>query len=506
MVLGAPASRVAKTPGWPSVGIFSTRWKPASRRKSIISAQPSFMPRFSAAMEGCLIQVCRRRTDSSWRFSISARMPATSSGARPGMAPRRRPRFPATVAHGGVAAAVRAAAPALCRNSLRGLVPCGFPFDIVCLLGRLLVCGDFLAQSLALAKPGALDALHIVGQSPLFYHQFVEPLFGFFFSVLRVEEPGVVVEGLRSGGELRGGSEPLLGSSHVTGARVGIRQQTRSAVVVKLHVGAGHALQVGNGGGVFTQAEQTFAAAVVHVEHVTGRSAGTAGAVGFDGLGKGVPGFLILFFLKAEIAEFFVISGGGIVENFRFEALHAGTAAKSLEDSGEKAGVRQDFDQQIGAGADGAADENNPEPIALRPALDEVHDGNDLQDDAPRIEKMSQCAALRRVCQRARPLVVLRGLRFTGRQPDRIALQYMLRVNRSVRNWREAARAVLLSFRCASGGRDVPSYFSGDSSCSRLAFLRNGAASRRGASAAAGGHRRTGSRPRRRILFTFAGA
>src|SRR5258708_17196925 len=47
------------------------------------------MAGFSAAMEGWRIQSCRRLTDSSWRFSISARMASRSLGcacAQRGMA------------------------------------------------------------------------------------------------------------------------------------------------------------------------------------------------------------------------------------------------------------------------------------------------------------------------------------------------------------------------------------------------------------------------------------
>jgi len=55
MVRGAPASSVAKTAGWPSVGMRVTFPKPASRASRIISSQPSLMPRFSAAIDGCLI-------------------------------------------------------------------------------------------------------------------------------------------------------------------------------------------------------------------------------------------------------------------------------------------------------------------------------------------------------------------------------------------------------------------------------------------------------------------
>ena len=75
---GAPASSVANMPGWPSVGIFVTWPKPASRSMFMASSQPSSMPRFSAAIDGWRIQCCRRFTDSSWRFSISFWMMARS--------------------------------------------------------------------------------------------------------------------------------------------------------------------------------------------------------------------------------------------------------------------------------------------------------------------------------------------------------------------------------------------------------------------------------------------
>ncbi len=61
---GAPASSVAKMPGCPSVGTFATLWKPASLKSRMVSSQPSFMPRFSAAIEGWRIPSCRRWTAS----------------------------------------------------------------------------------------------------------------------------------------------------------------------------------------------------------------------------------------------------------------------------------------------------------------------------------------------------------------------------------------------------------------------------------------------------------
>ncbi len=49
----------------------------------MVKSQPSFIPRFSAAMEGCLIHSCSRCTDSSCRFSISFWIALRSSAAAP---------------------------------------------------------------------------------------------------------------------------------------------------------------------------------------------------------------------------------------------------------------------------------------------------------------------------------------------------------------------------------------------------------------------------------------
>src|SRR5690349_18106985 len=82
-VCGAPASSVAKMPGCPSVAIFVTWSKPASRNSRMVSSQPSSMPRFSAAIDGCLIHSWRRATASSWRFSICSKMGVRSDWGAP---------------------------------------------------------------------------------------------------------------------------------------------------------------------------------------------------------------------------------------------------------------------------------------------------------------------------------------------------------------------------------------------------------------------------------------
>src|SRR6185503_10545008 len=98
MVRGAPASSVAKTPGLPSVSTRVTLENPASRASRIIVSHPSSVPRFSAAMAGCLTHSCRRFTPSSWRLAISALIAARFDGVAAGAAL-------------GAAASVAAAAP-----------------------------------------------------------------------------------------------------------------------------------------------------------------------------------------------------------------------------------------------------------------------------------------------------------------------------------------------------------------------------------------------------------
>src|ERR1700732_10570 len=78
----------------------------------MVSSQPSFMPRFSAAMEGWRIQVCRRLRDSSWRLSISAKMGSRSEAGGAGAA--------AAVQRGSASAAAPAAA--VCRKVLRSVI------------------------------------------------------------------------------------------------------------------------------------------------------------------------------------------------------------------------------------------------------------------------------------------------------------------------------------------------------------------------------------------------
>ena len=63
---GAPASSVAKTPGWPSVGTRHRALEAGVGQHPDEQLAPSFMPRFSAAIEGWRTQAWRPRTASAY--------------------------------------------------------------------------------------------------------------------------------------------------------------------------------------------------------------------------------------------------------------------------------------------------------------------------------------------------------------------------------------------------------------------------------------------------------
>src|SRR6478735_9866991 len=66
MVVGAPASSVANTPGTPSVLMTLACWKPASSASWRIYSAPSLWLMPMLAIVGSAIQSCSRFTDVAW--------------------------------------------------------------------------------------------------------------------------------------------------------------------------------------------------------------------------------------------------------------------------------------------------------------------------------------------------------------------------------------------------------------------------------------------------------
>jgi hypothetical protein len=84
---------------------------------------------------------------------------------------------------------------------------------------------------------------------------------------------------------------------------------------------------------------------------------------------------------------------GRIVEHGGFQIANAATAPHPVVRASQQARVRHDFGNDVDERAEGSTYQNDPEPVGLRPAADEVQDRDGLQDEAPRIEQATQAHA-----------------------------------------------------------------------------------------------------------------
>src|SRR5258708_39643732 len=96
---------------------------------------------------------------------------------------------------------------------------------------------------------------------------------------------------------------------------------------------------------------------------------------GRDRAVEGLSRFLELLLFHVEFAKLFVVSRRGIVQNLCFERLNAGPSAEPLKNIAKERDVRQHFRNDVGAGAEEAAQKNDIEPVILRTPPCEMHDG-----------------------------------------------------------------------------------------------------------------------------------
>src|SRR5271156_1070659 len=140
-------------------------------------------------------------------------------------------------------------------------------------------------------------------------------------------------------------------------------------------------LEIGDGGGEIAEAEGAQSAVIKSVGRIVARG---------DGVIEGVAAFGELFLFEEEFAKLFVVAGGGIIEDLDFEIFNAGAAAKALKGAAEQGEIGNRFDDEIDGGADPAAENDDVKPVAFRTAAEEMDDGGDLNEDAPRIEKVDE--------------------------------------------------------------------------------------------------------------------
>src|SRR4029077_5214956 len=78
--------------------------------------------------------------------------------------------------------------------------------------------------------------------------------------------------------------------------------------------------------------------------------------------------------IEIQMSELFIVADGGIVEDGGFELLDPLAAREDLKRGAEQAGVGDDLDDKVDQRADGAAHQNDEEPVGVRPAAHEMQD------------------------------------------------------------------------------------------------------------------------------------
>src|SRR5580700_7062413 len=265
-------------------------------------------------------------------------------------------------------------------------------------------------QRMGFAEPGALAAAEIAGHGESLVEDFLRPLAGFGVAALRLQEKRVVVVGLGDGGDLRSLLKKCGGFFRLSGVRIGVSQQAFGAMEIVVGLGSYDALKVGYGDREISQLDFSDGAAIEGI--------GVVGA-GRDGSVEGSAGAAGIPVVEIEQSEFFVVSGGGIVEDGVLEFANAAAARKNLEVVAKQTGVGDDFDDDVDEGARPLADQDDEEPVNIGTTTDEVDDGERLENVSPPVEEKSHgernIACGRRASGFGQPSTSACGLRGTLR-------------------------------------------------------------------------------------------
>src|SRR5258708_8695256 len=112
-------------------------------------------------------------------------------------------------------------------------------------------------------------------------------------------------------------------------------------------------------------------------------------AVGY-GFFKGWSRWQELAVLHIKIAEFLVIPCRRIVANRSLEFTDALAARKHLEGLPQQSHVGENLDNDVNERPQRTEEEDDENPIHVRPSPDEVDDGEYLEQQAPGKQKMTQ--------------------------------------------------------------------------------------------------------------------
>ena len=160
--------------------------------------------------------------------------------------------------------------------------------------------------------------------------------------------------------------------------------QARGALVVVLGVTRDDGLEIGGGGLEIVQRDCGQRATVQGIDRVLRLRDHPIETVARP---RELP------VVEIQIAELLIVADRRIVDNGGFQGLDPFTAREDLKRAAKQAGVGNDLDENVGERTEPPEHEDDPEPVRVRPAAHEVHDGKELQHHAVRIEEPEHTGA-----------------------------------------------------------------------------------------------------------------
>src|SRR5450759_4014265 len=259
-----------------------------------------------------------------------------------------------------------------------------------------LVRGQPFEQRAGLAKPRTLHPADVVGHRRLLVQDARRPFAGLALAPRGRQEARVVVLSLRQRRGLQDGREQRVRPVTLSHNSERIGEQARGALVVVLLVARDHLLEVGDGAWDIVQRDFAQGAAVERIDRgCLGEGGGRRGVRLRDHRVETLARPRELLVVEILVAKLLVVAERRIVGDEPFAFPDALDAREDLVGAVEEARVGQDLHEDVGEGAKAAAYEDDPEPEGVRPAADEVQDGNGLQEDAIRIEKSEHAGRAR---------------------------------------------------------------------------------------------------------------
>src|SRR5207248_3946449 len=232
---------------------------------------------------------------------------------------------------------------------------------------------ELLRQRRRLAEPRPFPPLQISRQRLLASKHSLSPLAALRELALRLQKLSIVDERLRERGGLNHALKHRPCSFSLAALRQRIREQAGSAVIVISRILGKDMLQIVYSRRIVAQLQLAESAPVERIGRI--RSCRDRAVIA-----PARPSVLAIF--KIKISKLLIISRRRIVENQRLQSANATTPRKHLKAAPDHPDLRQHFHADVYESSNSAAKDDDPKPIGVRTAANEMQDGNSLKNNA----------------------------------------------------------------------------------------------------------------------------